>query len=179
MGEQWVSSARAEWVWREVWSQAVSEGSPDDVVRLAVMVGAVRVTLARRAELCRVRLSDHRPVSRKLTVRRTKFQQIHTVDVDDDLHRVLTDWRARRKRLVGELEGADHGRMFVTCHHTMWRGVEGRVTKQVGLPLAEPGVLWAWKRWAAKTNAEHAGELGWEPLPSRFEQIRQAWRRTS
>ncbi|WP_428950910.1 tyrosine-type recombinase/integrase [Streptomyces sp. cg35] len=167
---------RSEWVWREVWSQATAEDAPDDVVRLAAMVGIVRATRARRGELVRMQLSDHAPVRRKLMVRVTKFQQVTTVDVDDDLHRVLGEWRTRRRRLVAELEGAPHDAMFVTCHHTMWRGVEGQVTKQVGLPLSEQGLLLGWRRWAQRTNAERAGAFGWEPLPTRFESIRGGWR---
>ncbi|MFE4674503.1 DNA/RNA non-specific endonuclease [Streptomyces sp. NPDC056723] len=49
--------------------------------------------------------------------------------------------------------------------------------RTTAVPLSEQGVLLAWRRWAQRMNVENAGRPGWEPLPRRFEQIRQAWRR--
>lgn len=168
---------QAERVWQALWVQAVAEDAPDDVVRLALMVGVVRATGARRAELTRMSVGDVRPHKRELTVRRTKFRQLVTVPIDDDLKRVVDEWAKRRRRLVKELAGGEHDALFVTCHHTMWRGVAGMVTKQVGLPLSAQGVLLAWRRWAQRMNIENAGRPGWGPLPHRFEQIRGAWLR--
>lgn len=172
-----VSRDDAEGVWQALWMQAVAEDAPDDVVRLATMVGIVRLTGARRAELTRMTLGDVHPRKGEVTVRRTKFRQITTKPMDEDLLRVVREWGKRRRRLLRELAGGEHEALFVTCHHTMWRGVSGMVAKQVGLPLSEQGVLLGWRRWAQRMNVENAGRPGWEPLPRRFEQIRQAWRR--
>ncbi|MFI8792942.1 tyrosine-type recombinase/integrase [Streptomyces sp. NPDC055105] len=164
-------------MWQTLWMQAVAEDAPDDVVRLATMVGIVRATGARRAELTRMTLGDVKPRKGEVMVRRTKFRQITTKPMDEDLHRVVREWGKRRRKLLKELAGGEHDALFVTCHHTMWRGVSGMVTKQVGLPLSEQGVLLAWRRWAQRMNIENAGRPGWEPLPHRFEEIRQAWMR--
>ncbi|MFC7304685.1 tyrosine-type recombinase/integrase [Streptomyces monticola] len=171
-----MAQAQAEWVWSTLWSAATAADAPDELVRLAAMVGIVRVSRARRAEVLALTTGSYRPRARRLTVARTKWGRIHTVPVDDDLHAVLRKWMRVRGRLVeAHVEGGAVDALFVTVHHTMWRGARGAVTKQVGLPLDEQGLLLSWKRWAARTNAEQAGRYGWVPLPTRFEQVRRAW----
>ncbi|MGW2483228.1 tyrosine-type recombinase/integrase [Streptomyces sp. NPDC001571] len=174
-----VGRAKAEWVWRELWTQARTEGCSDEVLRLAAIVGVVRASGAgglaplRRAEVLATRCGAYRPRARKLLVVRSKWKSLHTVDVADDLHVVLAAWLKRRAALVAEhIGGGAVEALFVTVHHTKR---SGGVIKQVGLPLDAPGLLWSWKRWATGQNVRHAGELGWEALPMRFEQVRRAW----
>lgn len=166
---------RAESVWRELWTLAVDEDAPDATVRLAAMLGITRLTQARRGELAGLRVEDVDLRGGSVTVRRTKWQQVHTLPTDPALEGVLAVWVRRRTQLVGRhLEGGDHGALLVTCHHTTWMTAARRqATKQVGLPLSEQGVLLAWKRWARQVNA-HCGARLETPLPQRFEEIRGA-----
>ncbi|MFC8124483.1 tyrosine-type recombinase/integrase [Streptomyces sp. NPDC057302] len=171
---------RAEWVWRELWTLAAAEDATDETVRLAAMIGITRLTEARRGELANLRVGDVDLKGGHVTVRRTKFQQIHTLPLDPDLQRVLETWTKRRERLVQRhIEGGKHDALLVTCHHTTWTTQARRpATKQIGLPLSPQGVLLAWKRWSRQANAHYLGQIeGWKPLPQRFESIRMAWRR--
>lgn len=171
---------RAEWVWRELRTLSAAEDATDETVRLAAMIGITRLTEARRGELAGLRVEDVDLDGGHVTVRRTKWQQVHTMPLDPDLQRVLTTWMQRRNQLVKRhVEGGDHGALLVTCHHTTWTTQARRqATKQIGLPLSDQGVLLAWKRWSRQANAHYLGKIeGWEPLPQRFEVIRMAWRR--
>ncbi|MDQ8704898.1 hypothetical protein RCO28_20725 [Streptomyces sp. LHD-70] len=150
----------------------MADDASAEIVRLAAVVGIVRVTRARRGEVLAMTVASFHPRRRQVTVRRGKFEQLFTAPVDDDLHAVLARWVRVRGRLIAEnVEGGAVNALFVTCHHTVWRGR----FKQVGLPLEPRGLDASWRRWAARTNAQQVGAYGWEPLPARFEQVRRAW----
>lgn len=176
-----VPREQGEWVWRQLWTQSKARWSRDVTVRLAVIVGVTRLLNARSGELVQQRVSDVDLAAGHLTLRVTKFQAEHTLPMDEALMNVMTLWLERRRVLVAGLEGGDHGRLLVTCHHTTCsatgEGRAGLVTKHTGLALDRQGLSLAWKRWALQCNAEQAGSHGWTPLPKRFEPLRQCWAR--
>ncbi|MGW8333021.1 hypothetical protein ACWGLE_34595 [Streptomyces sp. NPDC055897] len=103
---------KAEWVWRELWTRARTEGCSDELLRLAAVVGVVRASAAgglaplRRAEVLATPCDAYRLRARKLLVVRSKWKSLHAVDVADDLHVVLAAWLKRRAVLVAEhIEG--------------------------------------------------------------------------
>ncbi|MFF3547023.1 hypothetical protein ACFYXD_34950 [Streptomyces platensis] len=89
----------------------------------------------------------------------------------------LRRWLRVRERLVGGLEGADHGALWVTVHARA-RPVGGVYqTYEAGLPLRAQGLRMGFAKGMARLNEALAGRWEgpgpWVPLPARVEQ----WRR--
>ncbi|WP_051432652.1 tyrosine-type recombinase/integrase [Promicromonospora kroppenstedtii] len=171
-----VSLEEAEWVWREMATEAMRPGAKPEAVRLAVITGLVRATGSRYGDLLRVRVEDIDlgPARAKVTegsvlVRHGKHRTPHRHLLPADLVVLLKHWMVVREELAAELEGSVPRALLLTVHHTHDNGT----TVASGLPITRQGLVLSWRRFVHRTNARY-GALR-PPLPTRFEQVRRAW----
>lgn len=166
----------AEWLWRELTTEAMREGAKPETVRLAVITGLVRATGARYGDLLRVRIEDidlgparAQASDGTVLVRHGKHRTARRHLVPADLAVLLRHWMVVREELAVELEGSVPRALLLTVHHTHDNGT----TVASGLPITRQGLVLSWRRFVHRTNARY-GALR-PPLPTRFEQIRRAW----
>ena len=171
-----VTLEEAEWVWRELSTEAMRPGSKPEAVRLAVITGLVRATGARYGDLLRVRVEDldlgparARTTEGDVLVRHGKHRTPRRHLLPADLVVLLKHWMVVREELAAELEGSVPRALLLTVHHTHDNGT----TVVSGLPITRQGLVLSWRRFAHRTNARY-GALR-PPLPTRFEQVRRAW----
>lgn len=171
-----VSLEEAEWVWRELSTEAIRAGAKPEAVRLAVITGMVRATGARYGDLLRVRVEDldlgparARAEEGSVLVRHGKHRTPRRHLLPADLVVLLRHWMLVREELASELEGSVPQALLLTVHHTHDNGT----TVASGLPITRQGLVLSWRRFVHRTNARY-GALR-PPLPTRFEQVRRAW----
>jgi integrase len=171
-----VSLEEAEWVWRELSTEAMRPGAKPETVRLAVITGMVRATGARYGDLLRVRVEDIDlgPARAKASegsalVRHGKHRTPRRHLLPADIVVLLKHWMVVREELASELEGSVPRALLLTVHHTHDNGT----TVASGLPITRQGLVLSWRRFVHRTNARY-GALR-PPLPTRFEQVRRAW----
>jgi integrase len=171
-----VSLEEAEWVWRELATEAMRPGAKPEAVRLAVITGLVRATGARYGDLLRVRVEDldlgparARATEGSVLVRHGKHRTPRRHLLPADLVVLLKHWMTVREELASELEGSVPRALLLTVHHTHDNGT----TVASGLPISRQGLVLSWRRFVHRTNARY-GALR-PPLPTRFEQVRRAW----
>ena len=171
-----VSLEEAEWVWRELSTEAMRTGAKPEAVRLAVITGLVRATGARYGDLLRVRVEDidlgparAKTSDGSVLVRHGKHRTPRRHLLPADLVVLLKHWMVVREELAAELEGSVPRALLLTVHHTHDNGT----TVASGLPISRQGLVLSWRRFVHRTNARY-GALR-PPLPTRFEQIRRAW----
>lgn len=171
-----VSLEEAEWVWRELSTEAMRSGAKPETVRLAVITGLVRATGARYGDLLRVRVEDldlgparARSTEGSVLVRHGKHRTPRQHLLPAELVVLLRHWMGVREELAAELEGSVPRALLLTVHHTHDNGT----TVASGLPITRQGLVLSWRRFAHRTNARY-GALR-PPLPTRFEQVRRAW----
>ncbi|MGW2091240.1 tyrosine-type recombinase/integrase [Promicromonospora sukumoe] len=171
-----VTLEEAEWVWRELSTEAMRPGAKPEAARLAVITGLVRATGSRYGDLLRVRVEDIDlgPVRAKSTegtvlVRHGKHRTPRRHLLPADLVVLLKHWMVVREELAAELEGSVPRALLLTVHHTHDNGT----TVASGLPISRQGLVLSWRRFVHRTNARY-GALR-PPLPTRFEQVRRAW----
>ena len=171
-----VTLEEAEWVWRELSTEAMRPGAKPEAARLAVITGLVRATGSRYGDLLRVRVEDIDlgPALAKATegsvlVRHGKHRTPRRHLLPADLVVLLKHWMVVREELAAELEGSVPRALLLTVHHTHDNGT----TVASGLPITRQGLVLSWRRFVHRTNARY-GALR-PPLPTRFEQVRRAW----
>ncbi|MBA8808094.1 tyrosine-type recombinase/integrase [Promicromonospora sukumoe] len=171
-----VTLEEAEWVWRELTTEAMRPGAKPEAARLAVITGLVRATGSRYGDLLRVRVEDIDlgPARAKSTegtvlVRHGKHRTPRRHLLPADLVVLLKHWMVVREELAAELEGSVPRALLLTVHHTHDNGT----TVVSGLPITRQGLVLSWRRFVHRTNARY-GALR-PPLPTRFEQVRRAW----
>ncbi|MFD7026184.1 tyrosine-type recombinase/integrase [Promicromonospora sukumoe] len=171
-----VTLEEAEWVWRELSTEAMRPGAKPEAARLAVITGLVRATGSRYGDLLRVRVEDIDlgPARAKSTegtvlVRHGKHRTPRRHLLPADLVVLLKHWMVVREELAAELEGSVPRALLLTVHHTHDNGT----TVVSGLPITRQGLVLSWRRFVHRTNARY-GALR-PPLPTRFEQVRRAW----
>jgi integrase len=171
-----VSLEEAEWVWRELSTEAMRPGAKPEAVRLAVITGLVRATGARYGDLLRVRVEDidlglprARTSEGSVLVRHGKHRTPRRHLLPAELVVLLKHWMVVREELAAELEGSVPRALLLTVHHTHDNGT----TVASGLPITRQGLVLSWRRFVHRTNARY-GALR-PPLPTRFEQVRRAW----
>lgn len=171
-----VSLEEAEWVWRELSTEAMRPGAKPEAVRLAVITGLVRATGARYGDLLRVRVEDidlgparARSAEGSVLVRHGKHRTPRRHLLPAEVVVLLKHWMVVREELAAELEGSVPRALLLTVHHTHDNGT----TVASGLPITRQGLVLSWRRFVHRTNARY-GALR-PPLPTRFEQVRRAW----
>lgn len=171
-----VSLEEAEWVWRELSTEAMRPGAKPEAARLAVITGLVRATGSRYGDLLRVRVEDidlgparAKASEGSVLVRHGKHRTPHRHLLPADLVVLLKHWMVVREELAAELEGSVPRALLLTVHHTHDNGT----TVSSGLPITRQGLVLSWRRFVHRTNARY-GALR-PPLPTRFEQVRRAW----
>lgn len=164
-----VTLDEAETVWRELSSAATTEGAKPETVRLAVIVGLVRVTHARYSDLLRCTVDSFDLDRGSVEVHHGKHRTVQEHLLDDSALIVLRRWLRVREELCVDLEGSVPRALLLTVHHTHDHGV----TVAAGLPITRQGLVLSWRRYVLRSNARHAGVR--PPLPTRFEQLRRAW----
>jgi integrase len=171
-----VSLDEAEWVWRELSTEAMRPGVKPETVRLAVITGMVRATGARYGDLLRVRIEDidlgperAKASEGSVLVRHGKHRTPRRHLLPADVVVLLKHWMVVREELASELEGSVPRALLLTVHHTHDNGT----TVASGLPITRQGLVLSWRRFVHRTNARY-GALR-PPLPTRFEQVRRAW----
>lgn len=171
-----VTFEEAEWVWRELASEAMRPGVKPETVRLAVITGLVRATGARYGDLLRIRVEDldlgaeaARVDEGIAAVRHGKHRVLRRHKLPADLVVLLRHWMSVREGLAVELEGSVPRALLLTVHHTHDNGV----TVASGLPITRQGLVLSWRRFVHRTNARYGATR--PPLPTRFEQVRRAW----
>lgn len=174
-----VGQQQAERVWRLLADEAAHDPADPEVVRLACAAVLARAARARHGELAGLLLSGLN--LRHGTLRLLRFPQRRTVSppvlelhyLDDPAIAVCRRWlKVRRGLVAANVTGGDVQHVFVTVRASTTR--DG-ATKPPGLPIHVNGLLTSWGRQMHRLNVRHAGEDGWEPLPTRFEQYRRAW----
>ncbi|MFI8523712.1 tyrosine-type recombinase/integrase [Promicromonospora sukumoe] len=171
-----VTLEEAEWVWRELTTEAMRPGAKPEAARLAVITGLVRATGSRYGDLLRVRVEDidlgparARSTEGTVLVRHGKHRTPRRHLLPADLVVLLKHWMVVREELAVELEGSVPRALLLTVHHTHDNGT----TVVSGLPITRQGLVLSWRRFVHRTNARY-GALR-PPLPTRFEQVRRAW----
>ncbi|AUA09266.1 tyrosine-type recombinase/integrase [Streptomyces samsunensis] len=164
-----VSTAEAEWIWRQLSVQAMEDGAKPETVRLAVVVGLARASGARYGGLLRCTLSALDLDSGWVTIEHGKHRVPRRHGLDRGTVLVLRRWLRVRQELCAELEGSVPDALLLTVHHTHDNGV----TVAAGLPITRQGLVLSWRRFVHRTNARHAARR--PPLPTRFEQVRRVW----
>lgn len=171
-----VTLEEAEWVWRELSTEAIRPGAKPEAARLAVITGLVRATGSRYGDLLRVRVEDidlgparARSTEGTVLVRHGKHRTPRRHLLPADLVVLLKHWMVVREELAAELEGSVPRALLLTVHHTHDNGT----TVASGLPISRQGLVLSWRRFVHRTNARY-GALR-PPLPTRFEQVRRAW----
>lgn len=179
-----VSLDEAEWVWRQLSVEALRPDGKPEIVRLAVIAGLTRATGARYGDLLRVRAEDldlgsdgtgrvggARPTGEgRVLVRHGKHRTLRRHRVPGEVVIVLRHWMVVRTELAAELEGSVPRALLLTVHHTHDNGT----TVSSGLPITRQGLVLSWRRFVHRTNARYGATR--PPLPTRFEQVRRAWR---
>ncbi|MBE1874904.1 tyrosine-type recombinase/integrase [Myceligenerans pegani] len=171
-----VTLEEAEWVWRELASEAMRPDAKPETARLAVITGLVRATGARYGDLLRMRVEDldlgpeaARAGEGVATVRHGKHRVLRRHRLPADLVVLLRHWMSVREELAVELEGSVPRALLLTVHHTHDNGT----TVASGLPITRQGLVLSWRRFVHRTNARYGATR--PPLPTRFEQVRRAW----
>jgi hypothetical protein len=172
-----VTRDEAEWVWRELSVAAMHASTKPELVRLAVIVGLTRATGARYSDLlrCTVDSFDLGPSGPQagegsVIVQHGKHRTVRVYRLEPGVVMVLRRWMEVREELCAELEGSAPRALLLTVHHTHDNGV----TVASGLPITKQGLVLSWRRYVQRTNARYGGVRA--PLPTRFEQVRRAWR---
>jgi integrase len=171
-----VTLDEAEWVWRELSTQALATDTKPEVVRLAVIVGLTRATGARYGDLLRctvdaIAMPSPGPRAGEGTavVEHGKHRTARRHRLGPEVILVLDRWAVVRAELCAELQGSPPRALLLTVHHTHDNGT----TVSCGLPITKQGLVLSWRRYAHRTNAQFGATR--RPLPTRFEQIRRAW----
>lgn len=171
-----VSFDEAEWVWRMLATEAMTEAAKPETVRLAVVIGLTRATGARYSDLlrCTVDAIDLGPESARagegrVVLTHGKHRTVREHVLSASVVVVLRRWAVVREDLAAELEGSVPRALLLTVHHTHDNGV----TVSSGLPITKQGLVLSWRRFVHRTNARYGGVR--TPLPTRFEQVRRAW----
>lgn len=171
-----VTLDEAEWVWRELATEAMRPGAKPETVRLAAITGLVRATGARYGDLIRMRVDDldlgpagARSAEGIATVRHGKHRVVRRHRIAADTVVLLKHWMEVRLELAAPLEGSVPRALLLTVHHTHDNGT----TVSSGLPITRQGLVLSWRRFVYRTNARYGATR--PPLPTRFEQVRRAW----
>jgi integrase len=175
-----VTLAEAEWVWRTLATEAMTEAAKPETVRLAVIAGLTRTTGARYSDLlrCTVDAIDLGPTGSRagqgrVVLTHGKHRTVREHVLSASVVVVLRRWMAVREELAADLEGSVPRALLLTVHHTHDNGV----TVASGLPITKQGLVLSWRRFVHRTNARYGAVRA--PLPTRFEQVRRAWAEAS
>jgi integrase len=146
--------------------------SMEDRVRLLAIVAVVLDTGARSGELETMRVDDFTEGLGRVRVRRVPQNGVHLAYDDECVLRdgtrvALRRWLAVRDDLMAGLEGGRPAALWVGLQANQWM-------PHKGLPLRAQGIRKAYARGAVALNGVMAGRYGWEPLPTRLEQLRRA-----
>ncbi len=171
-----VTLAEAEWVWRTLATEAMTEAAKPEIVRLAVIAGLTRATGARYSDLlrCTADAIDLGPAGARagegrVVLTHGKHRVVREHVLSASVVVVLRRWMAVRDELAADLEGSVPRALLLTVHHTHDNGV----TISSGLPITKQGLVLSWRRFVHRTNARYGAVRA--PLPTRFEQVRRAW----
>lgn len=171
-----VTLAEAEWVWRTLATEAMTETAKPETVRLAVIAGLTRATGARYSDLlrCTTDAIDLGPATAqagegRVVLTHGKHRVVREHVLSASVVVVLRRWMDVREELAADLEGSVPRALLLTVHHTHDNGV----TVSSGLPITKQGLVLSWRRFVHRTNARYGAVRA--PLPTRFEQVRRAW----
>lgn len=153
---------------------ADAPGADAGRIRMLAMGAIVCDTGVRAGEQCACTVGDLSPTVEELRVVR-RPQGAGRADARTELvalsglsRDAVCRWLPERRALMARVGGTATA-LWVSLHGNHRDGQ--RVP--AGTPLQPRGLARAWTRAVAETNEMMAGEPGWEPLPTRMEQLRR------
>ena len=149
-------------------------------IRLLAMMGVVLDTGARAGELCAMRLDDLAPdlstvhFHRRPQARRVSEPTAERLPLSAGTRVAVRRWLAERHEIMSRLEGAEVTALWVSVRGNHLERPDGSsLPRPAGMPLQPRGLRRAYERAVNELNTDLAGTPGWEPLPSRLEQLRR------
>jgi integrase len=159
----------------------LSHGYPQ-WVRMLAMASVVLDTGSRVGELCALRLEDLSPVLEEVRVTRRPQNARPDTPVSVEVYPLrratraaLKRWLQVRRLLMADVTGgADWLWVSVRGNHggVVAEGVDPQY-RPAGTALQPRGVARSWTSTVERVNLSLAGTEGWEPLPTRMEQLRR------
>ena len=153
---------------------ADAPGSTTSQIRMLAIGAIVCDTGVRAGEQCACTVEDLSPTVEELRVVR-RPQGASEAEAYTELlalsglsRDAVRRWLPERRALMARVGGTATA-LWVSLHGNHHDGQ--RVPS--GTPLQPRGLARAWTRAVAETNDAMAGEPGWEPLPTRMEQLRR------
>lgn len=143
-------------------------------LRMLAIGCVVSDTAARAGELCALTVEDLSPMLedarllRRPQGRAEDEAYLELVELTALTRAALRRWLPERQALLQRISGSADA-LWVTLHGNH----RGGVTIPAGTPLRPRGLARAWTKSVVSTNHQLAGEPGWEPLPTRMEQLRR------
>jgi integrase len=144
--------------------------------RRMLAIGAmVADTAARAGEMCQIDLDDLSPTLEEVRLQRRPQGQpeeaayVELVELSPLTRAALRRWLPVRQELMQHVQGTPTRSLWVSLHANHH---DGR-TVPAGTSLQPRGLARAWTRAVVDVNAQLGGEPGWEPLPTRMEQLRR------
>ncbi|WP_435059579.1 tyrosine-type recombinase/integrase [Streptomyces sp. bgisy060] len=159
----------------------LSHGYPQ-WVRMLAMASVVLDTGCRVGELCALRLEDLSPVLEEVRVTRRPQNARPDTPVSVEVYPLrratraaLKRWLQVRRLLMTDVTGgADWLWVSVRGNHggVVAEGIDPQY-RPAGTALQPRGVARSWTSTVERVNLSLAGAEGWEPLPTRMEQLRR------
>jgi integrase len=172
-----IPQQRAMWArLDEVASQAHSSPARS---RLLAMVGVVLDTGARAGELCAIHVDDLAPdlatvrFHRRPQAQRVREPVLELLPLSPGTQVALRHWLADRHDIVSRLQGSVSALWVSVRGNHAERPDGSSVPRPAGMPLHTRGLRRAYERAVDDLNMDLAGTPGWDPLPSRLEQLRR------
>ncbi|MFB7053558.1 hypothetical protein ACFCXT_10655 [Streptomyces vinaceus] len=153
---------------------ADAPGATPGRIRMLAIGATVSDTGARAGELCACTVGDLSPALEELRVVRRRQgggeAEAHTelLALSGLSRNALRRWLPERRALMARVGGTATA-LWVSLHGNHRDGQ----LLPAGTPLQPRGLARAWTRAVVETNHTMAGEPGWEPLPTRMEQLRR------
>lgn len=147
-------------------------GATAGQVRMLAIGATVADTGARAGELCAVHLADLAPMLEDVRLwRRPQGRRpphVEVVALSALSRAALQRWLHARHELLVPVGGTATA-LWVSLHPNH----RGDQPVPAGTPLQPRGLARAWTRAVVEVDMQLAGEPGWEPLPTRMEQLRR------
>lgn len=143
-------------------------------LRMLAVSCLVSDTAARAGELCALTLEDLSPTLEEVRLLRRpqgwaeEDAYLELVALTTLSRAALRRWLPERQALLHRVSGSATA-LWVSLHGNHR---DGQVTPP-GTPLQPRGLARAWTKSVVTTNVQLGGEPGWEPLPTRMEQLRR------
>ncbi|MEU3189473.1 hypothetical protein ABZ686_02260, partial [Streptomyces sp. NPDC006992] len=143
-------------------------------LRMLAIGCLVSDTGARAGELCSLTLEDLSPTLEEVRLLRRpqgwaeEEAYLEVVELTGLTRAALRRWLPERQALLQRVSGSASA-VWVSLHGNHRHGQ----TTPPGTPLQPRGLARAWTKSVVTTNHQFGGEPGWEPLPTRMEQLRR------